>query len=70
VDDPEPVAELALDVAQDGCSASTVRALVIAELHEGHRGRRRPERRGMRIKEFLEVLRTGIAAWTHEEPSG
>jgi AcrR family transcriptional regulator len=28
---------------------------------------RRPERRGMRIKEFVEVLRTGIAARTSED---
>jgi hypothetical protein len=28
---------------------------------------RRPERRGMRIKEFVEVLRTGIAARASED---
>src|SRR5207342_1003024 len=31
---------------------------------------RRPEQRGMRIKEFLEVLRGGIAAPPPEEPQG
>jgi hypothetical protein len=31
---------------------------------------RRPERRGMRIKEFLEVLRGGIATQPPAEPAG